>query len=85
MKKMVAYGTGLVVLVVIVLLGIIWFWPTDPVVDCLDAGGRWVEEIGECECTYEDRGNHDIHITDEEYAACRKEIPNAETNGEELE
>lgn len=57
----------------------------DPIGDCQDAGGRWVEEIGECECTYEDRGNYNIHITDEEYEACRKEVPNEEASGEELD
>lgn len=51
----------------------------DPVGACNDAGGRWVEEIGECECTYEDRGNFDIHITEEEYEKCRKTIPSDET------
>lgn len=50
----------------------------DRVGDCNDAGGRWVEEIGECECTYEDRGNFDIQITDEEYAKCRKTVPSDE-------
>ena len=43
----------------------------DPIGDCNDAGGRWVEELGECECTYEDRGNYSPHISDEEYEKCR--------------
>ena len=44
----------------------------DRVGDCLDARGRWVEEIQQCECTYRERGNYSIHITDEELAACVK-------------
>ncbi len=47
----------------------------DKVGDCQSAGGRWVEEIGECECTYQERGNYDIHITEEELEACMKPRP----------
>ena len=50
---------------------------------CQDAGGQWVEEIGECECTYEERGNYDIHITEEELKACMKPRPKKE--GQEIE
>ena len=42
---------------------------------CLDDGGRWVEEIGECECTYEERGNYNTSITEEELKACMKPRP----------
>ena len=50
---------------------------------CLDAGGRWVEETGECECTYEDRGNFNTQITEEELRACMK--PRPQKKGQESE
>jgi len=50
---------------------------------CLDAGGRWGEEIGACECTYEDRGNFRTQITEEELKACMKPRPQKE--GQESE
>ena len=56
----------------VIVLVIFLFSSCDKIGDCQDAGGRWVEEIDECECTYEDRGNYSIHITEEELKACVK-------------
>jgi len=55
----------------------------DKVGDCQSAGGRWVEEIGECECTYQERENYDIHITQEELEACMKPRPQEDEDQQE--
>ena len=72
MRRAALVGCGIVLLAVAVLFLLVVFWPTDPVIDCLDAGGRWVPELEECECTPEDRGFPDTLITPEEYEVCRK-------------
>lgn len=44
-------------------------WRVD---SCLDNGGRWNEEIQECECTYKERGNKNLNPSKEEIEQCSK-------------
>ena len=61
---MVVCGSALLVAALVLSV------PFDPIDDCLDDGGRWVYEVGECECSYTQRG-HTSFLTVAEYEACR--------------
>ena len=76
MRKLVLGAAATIAGGLSVLFVVIWFWPPDPILDCLDDGGRWVYEIDECECTYSDIGGVNRQMTEADYELCRKSSAN---------
>jgi hypothetical protein len=72
--KHVKYFLIIIVILLASFVASLFLWPRDPVVACLDWGGRWNQEVSACECTDEKRSRPGFSETNKEY--CSKSISN---------